>query len=429
MGLVAEMADEVLAEMYADGIIPPEVVDSLPTLPNSAYPEGKIVYLTTDGKLYRNDQSGGGTSSGGWSAKVAGTDVVSLSIVHTQIADQIVAGQIAAAAVGADEIAANAIAVKHLVVADYSNIVMNGTLTSSNTDHWSLNNTTVHSYSGAPGGYVFDVNGTGGTAHIRQVNSGGVEAFIPVAKGESYFFSMFASPYNQPLPLYLGFKVWDASSAVSWQHIRANTGTGWTRYSGTITVSAATARKAQIYCFVDASTPVRWLVNQLVCRRASNAEMIVDGSITADKVGANEIIAQAANLKDAVVETLKIAGNAVTVPVVSIVNSTIPCNGSNTHIIQSTINALGEAVLVGFSCNAGVKSGTNLSFSIMCNSTLLPDRPSYTCGGFLGTIQVPVTFTWIHEPNSGNNTYHIKAFGANTPTVNYPVLTLLGCKR
>jgi hypothetical protein len=39
---------------FASTIRPVQLVDSLPALPDSEYPVGSVVYLTTDGKLYRN---------------------------------------------------------------------------------------------------------------------------------------------------------------------------------------------------------------------------------------------------------------------------------------------------------------------------------------------------------------------------------------
>jgi hypothetical protein len=51
----ADIADNAISQIkLATTIVPPEVVTSLPSLPDAAYPVGKIVYLTTDGKLYRN---------------------------------------------------------------------------------------------------------------------------------------------------------------------------------------------------------------------------------------------------------------------------------------------------------------------------------------------------------------------------------------
>ena len=80
---------------FASGIVPPRVVNSLPVLPDAAYPAGSTVVLTTDGRLYR-------TTTGGAGSWVNLTDASLLT-------GQIGAGQIAAGAIGATEIAANAI--------------------------------------------------------------------------------------------------------------------------------------------------------------------------------------------------------------------------------------------------------------------------------------------------------------------------------
>lgn len=72
----------------AAGVFPITTVTTLPTLPNAKYPVGVHVYLTTDGKLYRN-------KAGVWSAEVATSDLIG----------QIVAGQIADSAVTATKFA------------------------------------------------------------------------------------------------------------------------------------------------------------------------------------------------------------------------------------------------------------------------------------------------------------------------------------
>lgn len=88
----------LVRELFATTIIPPEVVGALPTLPDALYPQGSLVFLTTDEKLYRN------TDGSTWSKGVDGNDL---------IADSVVAGKIAAAAVGVDELAANSIQTSH----------------------------------------------------------------------------------------------------------------------------------------------------------------------------------------------------------------------------------------------------------------------------------------------------------------------------
>jgi hypothetical protein len=80
-------------DLFAETIVPPRVLDALPALPDADYPEGSLVFLTTDGKLYRN-------VADAWTVEVDGADI---------LANSITAGQIAVGAIGADEIAAGAI--------------------------------------------------------------------------------------------------------------------------------------------------------------------------------------------------------------------------------------------------------------------------------------------------------------------------------
>ncbi|MEM4167952.1 MAG: hypothetical protein QXW98_05870, partial [Candidatus Caldarchaeum sp.] len=117
---------------FADNLRPIQLVSSLPSLPNSNYPQGAVVFLTTENKLYRST----GTS---WVASVPTSDLTG-QITETQIAndsistpkiksnaiegyhiksnsissahiqsDAIEAGHIKAGAVGTDELAAEAV--------------------------------------------------------------------------------------------------------------------------------------------------------------------------------------------------------------------------------------------------------------------------------------------------------------------------------
>jgi hypothetical protein len=97
---------------FASGIRPVQIVSSLPTLPDSNYPQGAVVFCTADNKLYRST----GTS---WTAAVPTSDLVG-QITETQIADNsistpklkancVTADKIAANAITSDKIAANAV--------------------------------------------------------------------------------------------------------------------------------------------------------------------------------------------------------------------------------------------------------------------------------------------------------------------------------
>lgn len=73
---------------FAATIKPPEVLGVLPTLPNATYPTGRLVFLTTDNKLYRSLGSS-------WDKAVDGADIITNSIV---------AGKIAAGAIGTTQL-------------------------------------------------------------------------------------------------------------------------------------------------------------------------------------------------------------------------------------------------------------------------------------------------------------------------------------
>ena len=89
--LADDIANDIITTAaFAQGITPVEIVDTLPTTGNY---EGRVVFLTTDEKLYRHTGS----------AFTKATDGADIS------ANTITAGAIAAGAIGADQIAANAI--------------------------------------------------------------------------------------------------------------------------------------------------------------------------------------------------------------------------------------------------------------------------------------------------------------------------------
>ena len=184
---------------FASTIVPPEIVTALPALPNASYPMGKIVFLTTDAKLYRN------TDGSTWSKAVDGLDI---------IADSITAGQIAAAAIGVSELAAEAVTAakisagsilaRHLNVgAERLNLVVNGSfeefvppaesyVNPTQMYGWSTANSAVLSVATASanaksGKYILAIKSADGTT----ANSG-LFQFIPVKQGRTYRLSGWA---------------------------------------------------------------------------------------------------------------------------------------------------------------------------------------------------------------------------------------------
>lgn len=84
----------VTAAAFAATLKPPEVVSALPSLPSANYPVGRLVVLTTDGKLYRN-------VSNSWNKAVDGADVINANLI---IAGSVVAGAIGTSQLFAGEI-------------------------------------------------------------------------------------------------------------------------------------------------------------------------------------------------------------------------------------------------------------------------------------------------------------------------------------
>lgn len=107
---IALGAVEVAA--FAQGIRPIVIVDELPDLPDSAYPTGALVFLTTDDKVYRN-------ASGTWTPKIDVDDLegqisaahIAAGAIETDklAANAVTAGKIQAGAIGTDQLAANSI--------------------------------------------------------------------------------------------------------------------------------------------------------------------------------------------------------------------------------------------------------------------------------------------------------------------------------
>jgi len=122
---VAGVVNSYITELsFASGLQPVNIVSALPTLPNGSYPDGALIVLTTDHKLYRN-------SANVWTKAVDGADIVANSITAGSISvGAINASAIAAGAVTANAIAAGAVQASAISVSTLSAISANlGTIT------------------------------------------------------------------------------------------------------------------------------------------------------------------------------------------------------------------------------------------------------------------------------------------------------------
>jgi hypothetical protein len=265
--IYTEVADGSITQAkMASGLIPPRIVTSLPSLPDSEFPEGIIVYLTTDGKLYRNKDEA-------WTAEI-----------YTDDLDRLIAGA---------DIAADSIAVKHLIVADWTNAVPNPIFLNGNTDKWTIfggSAVVTKGSAGVPSGAPTDyVCGIAFGTYIACPNYLGIDG----SAGEEYYISAECAPdasVNGNVVVQIA--CFDSSggfiTAVT-GGIRSGGSQTWTKVGGIVVLPANTV--SFVIVISNNATAGVWYLTQARIRKAAGASLIVDGAISADKIAANAITA------------------------------------------------------------------------------------------------------------------------------------------
>ena len=278
---------------FAQGIRPPEVLTALPATGNHA---GRLVVLTTDGKLYRHRGSPAGAA--GFTAAVDGADIT---------AGTITAAALAAGAIGADQIAAGAITARSLAVGDLANRISdplgqdlaqwapNGPATGQ-VQLWSGSHVNDRITTGlalytVAGQYVEVQNQSRGPYAIPRLAQGNAFAVQP---GERYYLraTLHKAAGATAITAYLGLRVSNGKDTVSaYPRITASwtaAESGWREIEGILTipdkVNGLPAALAVAHGGVANTTTlsgVRVLFGAMQLRRAAGGEMIVDGAISA----------------------------------------------------------------------------------------------------------------------------------------------------
>ncbi len=302
---------------FASGLSPVEIVATLPTTGNF---EGRMVYLTTDDKLYRyngtsfisttaaTDLTGQITTTQITDNAITTGKIAANAVTATQIlAGSITTGKIAAGAVTATEVAAGAITASKLVVMDTSNMYPDPNL----TDPASLTGTFTFAAS-------VTLTSSRNVVWIvpSAVDTSAATDFIPVEAGKPYFFSSELSQGGGTDANQRMMVIWYAmNSAGATTDLGAVTVGALNTALGTVTVSntltaPVNARLCKIVWFRYGGGTANTYYGSPVMRRATNGELIVDGAITAGKIAAGAITA--GTLAAGAVTAGTIAANAVT---------------------------------------------------------------------------------------------------------------------
>ena len=260
----------------AISIVAPIVVTSLPTLPDSDYPNGKVVWNAADNKLYKN-------SSGTWA--LLSVDATNL------VANSITAGQIAVGAIGADQIAAGAITAAALTLTSAS-LIPDPDFASGSVGWYGfiqrLISTNASVPSGCPGRYA----GQFGSRDDQNKSS------IQVVPGEKYFVSLYVNPNGGSGGAGIGIVAYEykADGTVNSSYaVSSTTATGWTEVTGVITpanntVALSVGPWADYSAFVNGAAGAPWFTG-MTLRKMADASLIVDGTITTAKIDAGGISA------------------------------------------------------------------------------------------------------------------------------------------
>lgn len=217
--------------------------------------------------------------------RVDGNLIVDGSITAAKIlAHSITAGQILAGAIGATEIAAGSIYAKHLLVANFDNLIPNpNSETPAPAGGW-----LAGSYEAA--GLV---SGTGysGT-RSRYAPAGNIlqlTPLIPVLTGDSFYFEAYIRAYATTPGVGTGFvylRTYDAAGAsnglgVMSTQVAGSADSGWVLVKGTLSVTSATSFIAP-ELYAGTLTGAGGLYgDNFYLRRMADANLIVDGTLQA----------------------------------------------------------------------------------------------------------------------------------------------------
>jgi len=352
-------AGAITTANLATGLRPVETMTSLP----AAGTVGRVVYLTTDGKLYRDN----GTV---WTRAVDGGDLTAGSVTANSIA----AGTITAA-----QMAAGAVTATQLAVGSFDNLAVNGDLSSGTLDGWSRLAASAgdsiyvgQAWDGScPSAHYLGIaRGTSSSGELSIVN--GTTSFddttlsggISVQAGDQLYVE--ATVITSPTGI-AGFDMVIRTSSTSASGIggiplancTANGVVTATSVGGYTTVSmyfTAPARGKMYLRLWNRSTgPSNVDFFNVKIRRRNTGALIVDGSITSNQIAAGTIVAS--NIAAGTLTATQMAAGTLTAAQIQAGSLTGDRLAANT--ITGTNIAGGS--ITGNSIAAGSITGSNIA--------------------------------------------------------------------
>jgi phage minor structural protein len=318
------------------------------------------------------------------SAKIADASITNAKIGNLAVSnakiDWLDAVKITAGTLNADRIGANTITAKKLMISDFSNLCENPDFENDGSGAmpkgWYANGT---SYARAKDITSF-ANGNGSTRafEIDAQNGSNSDIFtdllLPVDEGQTFFLEADGRYLNTAGTGYflVGIREYDSAkvhknwnSTISWSASSAYKETAFTKKTGTYTVPAGVGYIQLRGSFINNGEATnKFYLDNIRFHRMANAELIVDGSITTQKLVANAITANeikagtitATEIKDSTITGAKLANSVITDS--HIVNGTI----TGSSLANSTVT--GSKIATSTITDSNILNGTILGASI-----------------------------------------------------------------
>ncbi len=289
----------------------------------------------TDNQAAFSDWSPGGVSYIGSDYILTGAIIASKIGASAVTAEKIAAGaivadKIAAAAITGDKIAANTIGAnniaaaqitaRHLILTDYENLVPNGFFAHVSDEYYAKGGDYNSMGLIGPG---FSLTGT--HSLLLQKKSANMGASINAEWHNNYMFPISMAEYlycetaawgnvgTSAAGFYFRLYFYDANRNLLLSNGQAVHGTSywdvagnapilatWQKYAEHVPVpTGAVFAKIQFISHSTNTTAQNVIIDRAVVRRAKGAELIVDGTITANKLNVNNLSAVSANFGDA----------------------------------------------------------------------------------------------------------------------------------
>ncbi|MCV9997319.1 phage tail protein [Pararhizobium sp. YC-54] len=312
--------------------------------------------------------------------------------------DAVTASKIQAGAIVADKVAANVIGAKHLIVADWENLILDGTFDqalTSFTDIWAMNPNNFT----AGGGSVGDPPSfwVWGGDSITGKQSLVIDNKTPGGSGASMFMDtkdLIPCTAGDTLAWEIANRTTEAGGSLTGHYLRfywyTRTGAAaspasndavsnqpipfaWTVLRGQIVVPAG-ATQFRVRVYNSSASTVRYnIIDRVVVRKAKGASLIVDGTIIADHLAANSVTATAiaansvtaAKILAGTITGDRIAGDTIT-------GAKIAANTISGDLIVANAITARELILTDYSniypdydfqAQSGFYVGTTPSFS------------------------------------------------------------------